>query len=176
MGTYYIVVNPTKKQFFDPFRFGEAVKFGGFLRGELSIQVLKLLLADQFRNDGHSFPGAWLGDPVIFAGDDNGLPDPGGVSTGSQNLYHLAGDQYADISYRALAELCSNPRQCQECAAAAAKDDVLLVSLGGVADQYPTLNLRSALEKVFGVPWREAYNEALKRTNLSALPRIDWPL
>ena len=69
MGAYFLVVNPTKRQYLDPARFGEAIKFSGLLRGDYCLQALKLLIADCFPRETTSFHGAWLGDPVMLASD-----------------------------------------------------------------------------------------------------------
>ncbi len=81
MGAYFLVVNPAKRQYLDPGRFGEPVKFSNVLAGAHCLRALKLLIADCFRPAGASFRGAWLGDPVFLASDDYGLPDPPGQVT-----------------------------------------------------------------------------------------------
>ena len=95
VGAYFLVVNPTRRQYLDPARFGEAIKFAGVLRGEFRLYVLKLLVSDCFPRTAASFSGAWLGDPVILASDDSGLPNPGGLATATatdaaRNLNALA--------------------------------------------------------------------------------------
>jgi hypothetical protein len=69
VGAYFLVVNPVRRQYLDPARSGEGVKFSSVLRGDHCIGSLKLLVADCFRRDRTSFRGAWLGDPVILAID-----------------------------------------------------------------------------------------------------------
>ena len=63
MGAYFLIVNPAKRQYLDPYRFGEGVKFSSVLRGDHCLRALKLLVADCFRPKPTSFRGAWLGDP-----------------------------------------------------------------------------------------------------------------
>lgn len=92
MGAYFLIVNPAKRQYLDPGRFGESVKFTSVLHGEYCLRALKLLIADSFPQNATSFCGAWLGDPVILASDDTGLPNPGGLITAtttdpSRNLH-----------------------------------------------------------------------------------------
>jgi hypothetical protein len=81
VGAYFLVVNPAKRQYLDPARFGEASKFSGVLQGDYCLLALKFLISDCFPQDAEAFRGAWLGDPVILASDDSGLLNPGGLTT-----------------------------------------------------------------------------------------------
>ncbi|MFO0958350.1 MAG: hypothetical protein U0800_13125 [Isosphaeraceae bacterium] len=178
MGAYFLVVNPARMQYLDPSRFGEGIKASSVLRGDFCIRALKLLVMDCYPRDAASFPGAWLGDPVILAGDDNGLPDPGGIVATSPhpNLNALAQAEYADISYRALAELASRASEAAELAEAARENDSLLLELGGVLDQYRVPNLEIALNEAVGRPWRQAWKKALAgHPSWYPPPPIDWP-
>ena len=181
MGAYFLVVNPAKRQYLDPGRFGEPIKFSNVLAGAHCLRALKLLIEDCFRPEGTSFHGAWLGDPVILASDDYGLPDPGGQITATaddpgRNLYALARAEFTDISYRALAELCRDAEVAEELAERAKGDDSFLVDLGTVLIQYHQFSLESALEQLVGRPWRKAYNQAMASSHWLPLMPIDWPL
>ena len=182
MGAYFLVVNPTKRQYLDPARFGEAIKFSGLLRGDYCLQALKLLIADCFPRETTSFRGAWLGDPVILASDDTGSPNPGGLVTATRvsplrNLSAWAKAEFIDISYRALAELCQDAETAVGLAAEAKSDRSLLIDLGAVVEQYHPRALEPALEEAVGRPWRKEYNKALANcTHWQPLPPIDWPL
>ena len=182
MGTYFLVVNPAKQQYLNPARFGEAIKFAGLLRGDYCVEALKLLLSDCFPGDAVSFRGAWLGDPVILASDDTGLPNPGGLVTGTaadpdRNLHAWAREEFSDISYRALAELCLDAEVATDLAAQARVDRSLLIDLGAVVEQYGSRALEQALEQAVGRPWRKEYHKALAElTYWQPLPPIDWPL
>ncbi len=182
MGAYFLVVNPTKRQYLDPGRFGEAIKFSALLRGDYCLHALKLLIADCFPRKTKSFRGAWLGDPVILASDDSGLPDPGGLITATRddphrNLNAQAQAEFIDISYRALAELCLSSNIASELAAMARSDDSLLIDLVAVLEQYHPRGLERTLEEAVGRPWRKAYNQALAACmTWRPLPPIDWPL
>jgi hypothetical protein len=183
MGASFLVVNPAKRQYLNPARFGEGNKFSPVLRGCHCIQALKLLISDErFRRDDTSFSAAWLGDPVILASDDGGLPDPACLATATtdepaRNLHAVARAEFADISYRALAELCRNPETAVELAARCNNDESLLIDLGATLEQYRVPTLERALNVAVGRPWRKGYNQA--RAKLSwwhPLPPIDWPL
>ena len=182
MGAYFLVVNPAKRQYLDPGRFGEAIKFSSVLRGDYCIQALKLLVADCFRRDPTSFPGAWLGDPILLASDDSGLPDPGGLVTATaedprRNLHAMAVAEFTNISYRALAELGMNRQTAAELAAQAREEESLLIDLGATLDQYRVGVLEAALNTAVGHPWRKAWNQArARRPWWSPLAPIDWPL
>lgn len=182
MGAYFLVVNPARRQYLDPGRFGEAIKFSAVLRGDYCLHALKLLIADCFPREAKSFRGAWLGDPVILASDDTGLPDPPGLVTAirddpRRNLNAMARAEFVDISYRALAELCARAKMAAELAEKARSDDSLLIDLVAVMEQYRLGGLERALEETVGRPWRKAYNKALAATmTWRPLPPIDWPL
>jgi hypothetical protein len=182
MGAYYLVVNPTKRQYLDPIRFGEGIKFEPLLRGEYCLMALKLLIADCFRRNESLFSGAWVGDPVILASDDSGLPDPGGLVTATPddpelNLHALASLEFTDISYRAIAEICLDKRDAAGLAARANEDGSLLIDLGATLTQYHLPALEHALNSVVGRSWREAYNRAqAELAYWHPLPPIDWPL
>lgn len=181
MGAYFIVVNPAKKQYLDPNRFGEGNKFTSVLRGEFCLRALKLLISDCFRRDKQNFCGAWLGDPVLLASDDSGLPNPNGLVTATtsdlaRNLNAQARAEFTDISYRALAELCLDPETAAELAAQAKQDQSLLIDLVGVIEQYDMPSLAFSLELAVGRPWRKTYNKARADSHWQPLPPIDWPL
>jgi hypothetical protein len=182
VGAYFLVVNPSKRQYLDPIRFGEAIKFSAVLRGDYCLHALKLLIADCFPHEANSFRGAWLGDPVILASDDSGLPDPPGLVTATQddphrNLNAMARDEFVDISYRALAELCTRAGMASELAERARSNKNLIIDLVAVMEQYRLRDLEGALEQAVGRPWRKAYNKALAATmTWRPLPPIDWPL
>ncbi len=182
MGAYFLVVNPAKRQYLDPARFGEGIKFSSVLRGDHCIQALKLLFADCFRRDETSFRGAWLGDPVILASDDGGLPGACGLQTATadepgRNLHGMARAEFTDISYRALAELCRDADTATELATRAKEDESLLIDLGATLVQYELPTLEFALDAAVGRPWRKAFNQAeAKLRYWRPLSRIDWPL
>jgi hypothetical protein len=152
------------------------------LRGDYCVRALKLLVFDCFPRDATSFRGAWLGDPVILASDDSGLPNPGGLVTGTaadptRNLHAWAEAEFTDISYRALAELCRDTEVATELAGRATADRSLLVDLGAVVEQYGPWALERALEQAVGRPWRREYNKALAELSYwQPLPPLDWPL
>jgi hypothetical protein len=180
MGAYFLVVNPAKREYLDPDRFGEGIKFDTVLRGDYCIEALKLLVSDCFRRDEASFSGAWLGDPVILASDDTGLPNPGGLDTATagepkRNLNEVAHAEFTDISYRALAELCRHPVTATELATRAREDKCLLVDLG--ATEYSLPALEAALDTAVGRQWRERYKQAQAENWWhEPLPPLNWPL
>jgi hypothetical protein len=182
MGAYFLVVNPTKRQYLDPGRFldDEDVKYSGLLHGRFCIEALKLLVSDCFRRNESSFDGAWLGDPVILASDATGLPIPG-IVTGTaehpdRNLYYMAKAEFMNISYRALAELASQNfgATAREFAEMAKVSQSFLANLSATVEQYHLPLVEAMLEETLGSQWREAA-QASKR-EWSTLPPIDWPL
>jgi hypothetical protein len=182
MGAYFIVVNPAKREFLDPSRFGEGIKFSVVLTGDHCLLALKLLIADCFERNENSFRGAWLGDPVILASDDYGVPNPPGVTTSApsdatRNLSAWAREEFSDISHRALAELCKDALVAAELAHKAKEHRDLLIDLGFVVEQYCPPALEPALEEAVGKPWRKAFNKAVKECSFWRPPKpVVWPL
>jgi hypothetical protein len=170
---YYLIVNPAKREYLDPDRFGWGTKFHNLLEGGPCTLALKYLIADDSI-------GWWVGDPVVLAGDDTGRPNPAGLVTAttndpSRNLYFQAQQEFTDISYRALALLARNPKIAADLADSAARDTRLLLDLGAVLDEYGTRALEIALERTVGRPWRKAHNKAAaERQDWRPLPRIGW--
>ena len=182
VGTYFLVVNPAKRQYIDPARFGEAIKFPAVLRGEHCLHALKLLICDRFKPAPNSICGAWLGDPVILAGDGEGLPNPGGLISTSpeepnRNLHAQAKSEFVDISYRVIAELALDRDVARTLAERAKKDKSLLIDLGAVIDQFHPGLLEYELEQTVGRPWRKEYNKAVAELSYwRPLAPIEWPL
>ena len=107
MGQYYLIVNFDKKQFLHPHKCGDGLKlleFGCSANGTLT--ALAVLLADgnnrgsgDLRSD-HPVIGSWAGDRIVIAGD---YADEGKFTNDHQRtLYHVAHDEYQDISRQAL--------------------------------------------------------------------------
>jgi hypothetical protein len=82
MGQYYIIVNPVKKQFINPHKFGSGLKLMEFTNDQHGpLQALAILLSNGNGQGGgdlgmeglteeqQALIGSWAGDPVIVAGD-----------------------------------------------------------------------------------------------------------
>jgi hypothetical protein len=172
MGVYYLLVNPAKREYLDPDRFGEGIKFGALLNGGHCALALKYLISDDC-------VGWWVGDPVILAADDTGPPNPGGLITATaekpgRNLYFQAREEFVDISYRAFALIARNHRFADELAERAATNSSFLLELGAMIEQYELKALEIALEQRVGGPWRKAYHQAIgAHPHWAPLPRVD---
>ncbi|HZV05970.1 MAG TPA: hypothetical protein VE999_12900 [Gemmataceae bacterium] len=184
MGAYYLVVNPAKRQYLDPARFGEAIKFQGVLEGGHCIRALKLLIVDNAAYPcSANFQSAWFGDPVILASDDSGPPNPSGITTATpdrpgRNLNQMARDEFTDISYRAIAELCLHDNDILREMIEEAKDDSgFFIDLANVRLQYRFPALEYAFLEAFGNSWRKKYDQTARECHWwQPLPPIDWPL
>ena len=105
MGQYFKIVNPTKKQCIDAFKFDENIKASGVMYGYHGFAVALLVCRlDEVPHTYGDLAGFWHGDPVIAVGDDYGEPDVYGVKTSTEenphrNLYWLAKEEYEDVSY-----------------------------------------------------------------------------
>jgi hypothetical protein len=175
MGVFYLIVNPAKKEYLDPYRFGQGAKFVNLLGGGPLTFAVKQLIAD-------SGPGWWVGDPIILAADDIGPPNPGRLVTNTptiphRNLNAQAREEFTDISYRVLALIGHSPEITAELAKMAVRKSDLLLDLGVVIEEYGIRPLEIALERVVGRPWRKAHNKAAAESpSWRPLPRIGWGL
>lgn len=124
MGQYYVIANLDKKEFLDPYAFGNGVKLMEFgMDGASTMTGLAILLASSNGMGGGDLhlpasskfghmPGRWAGDRVVIAGDyDDQEGSPGcGVYTrcGTASvLEQLANTteqtgMFSDVSYEVL--------------------------------------------------------------------------
>lgn len=182
MGVYYDLVNPAKKQFLEPGPFLDGNKFDEVLEHGYTLRALKELIADNSRGS-LSFRGAWLGDPVILAADDDGKSNPVGIQTTSQdspqrNLNQLAYDQYTNISFRLLAEMLLEQEIRDDYIRRAHDDADAFVYLVQMARQYPKSKLIPILEKAFGSTWETEIFEqqSRNRADRRSFPQVAWEL
>ena len=103
MGQYYRVVNLDKKQYLCPHEFDDGAKLMEFGNsGGGTMLALAVLLADgngrgggDFRSDA-AIVGSWAGDRIVISGD---YADAGKFTdTPDENLFHVTGESYEDIS------------------------------------------------------------------------------
>lgn len=124
MGQYYVIANLDKKEFLDPYGFGDGLKLMEFaMSGKGVLSGLAVLLASSNGQGGgdlhlphdsefHHVPGRWAGDRIVVAGDyDSDEHSPGnGVYSrcnGKTPLEELAGAvsdtaNFTDISAEVL--------------------------------------------------------------------------
>ena len=175
MGVYYKIVNVTKRQYLDAGQFGENIKASGFMYGYHGMAVALLVCdSSEVRHDYGALAGSWCGDRIIAAGDDNGQPDAHGLKTSTaddpqRNLNGMASDEFEDISYPALAMLCSNEWMAEELVEKVAKEmdafgfehhPYLLVHLGDVVTQMGCGPLERQMVGTFGPDWIRLYARA----------------
>lgn len=110
MGQYYVVVNLTKREFLEPYSFGDLAKLREFgtSRSGMLFGLAILLANSNGRGSGDAdnipenstvLPGRWAGDTIVIAGDYAGPGDPGEPPYGG-NLYTLCaeGKGFKDVS------------------------------------------------------------------------------
>ena len=90
MGTYYIVANDSKKEYVDPFDFGDPIKKFGILTGHHGKAIASLLIDPQ--RDKKYEEGYWSGDKIRVIGDNN--PD-----------HEYVEDNYTNISFHLIAKM-----------------------------------------------------------------------
>lgn len=173
MGALFLIVNPTKREYLDPFRFGEGAKIFNVLCGPHCLLALKYLI----RDDG---PGRWVGDSVVLASDDGASANPNSLTTSSasnpaRNLHEQAREEFANISHVVLARLSYSTKVAEQLAERAREDQSLILELGAVLDQYGSPPLEFALESAVGRPWRKAFNIARTASHRwQPLPLVEW--
>ena len=169
MGQYFKFVNPVKRQYIDPFYFGENIKASGVLQGYHAIAIAVLVCKlDEVQHDFGELAGSWYGHPIIVAGDDNGMADAYGVKTSTadnpeRNLNSMAEEEFEDITYRSIAMLCEGREGFAEEIAKYSKDNfdtLRLMFLGNVVFQVGCRPLEEALEKVYGHDWVKEFKQA----------------
>ena len=172
MGQYFIFVNPIKRQFLDPGKFDEGVKYYSVLYGYHAYAIA--LLVCNLTEVDHSYgqlAGSWCGDPVIVAGDDEGEADAYGIKTSTlenpeRNLYWRASEEFDDISYRAVAMLSVGRKGFVDEVVARTLNGFSpssgLIELGNVVIETGCEPLKQALVKGFGESWTDKYMAALK--------------
>jgi hypothetical protein len=178
MGVYYLVVNPVRREFLDPSRFGEGIKFSSVLGGPFCCLALKQLICD-------GYGGAWIGDPVVLAGDDSGPPNPAGIVTGTpmdpyRNMNRKAREEFANISYRCIADISCiahlSDSVTSQLVDRAAADPSFLIDLINVTFQYRLPHVDFAIRERFGTQWRREYDRAVRlHPDYQPLPAIDPP-
>lgn len=119
MGQYYKIANLDKKQFIDPYAFGDGAKLLEFGTSGTGVMAgLAILLANSNGRGGGDLPsdrgvvGSWAGDRIVIAGDYAQAGDAG--EFGPHNIYTLCyvgfhgTGTYQDISDLVIAALCDD--------------------------------------------------------------------
>lgn len=165
MGQYFLIVNTDKKQFLDPYRFGEGVAdlqvVSGYHAQALALLVVKM---DDIYGSENGLMSSWSGDFVAAAGD-YAQPDKHGIETSTpensdRNLYKMAREEFEDVSYKALAMLCETREPvCYELAEKAAlpRHKRLVFHLGNVIKEVGCEPLENAMYESLGSNWNKQY-------------------
>jgi len=132
MGQYYRVVNLDKRQYIDPYVFGDGVKLMEFgCSGNGTMTALAVLLASSNGMGGgdlhlgekskwKAVPGSWAGDRIVVAGDYDDDPKSPGFkvydmcntpSSPMTDLLEASGHEtrFVEISYHVLGCLLEDP-------------------------------------------------------------------
>src|SRR6266542_1439639 len=192
MGAYFLFVNPAKRQYLDPSRFGEGIKAGSLLHGQHGF-ALSLLLCDtsEARLGYGALAGAWCGD-AVYAASDEAPPDLHGLATATpddpqRNLNSLARDEYEDVSYPALAMLGENEWTAGSLVGGVARAlrdpgtaerrPPLLGHLGNTVLQTGCKPLAAELTQQLGgvAAWQRLYAEACEAHRLLPTPSYGAP-
>jgi hypothetical protein len=166
MGQYFIIVNPAKRQYLDAGGFGMSNKRSFLMQGIPGFAV-GLLICDDIDDRGPTgLLGSWVGDPIIAAGDDYGIPNPGGILTSSEsepnrNLNQLAHTEYEDITQRVIAMLAHySGGDAEELAEFGMVCDEGLLRLGQVVFALNCQPLKDALDRL-EPRWPSRYKKIL---------------
>ena len=122
MGQYYRILNLDKKEFLEPWSFGDGAKLLEFgCSGSGIMCGLAILLSDGNGRGGgdlhvpedaseelKSLVGSWAGDRIVVSGD---YADEGKFSDDpKRNLYELCGtSQFENISEKVIEVMCFDP-------------------------------------------------------------------
>ena len=126
MGQYYRIINLDKKEFLNPYAFGDGAKlleFGASGSGEMC--GLAILLADGNGQGGGDLfvpedapesvknaVGSWAGDRIVISGD---YAEAGRFIEGEKTLYQMCKDgEFKDISDLVIEAMCHDECLCRE--------------------------------------------------------------
>lgn len=70
MGIYYIIVNDTKREYIDPFYFGDSIRRTGLFKGAHGNGVAQLLIQVEDVPIAKYQMGYWAGDQLRLVGDN----------------------------------------------------------------------------------------------------------
>jgi hypothetical protein len=173
MGAWYIIVNPSRRQYLEIGGFGESFKSGSLITGASGRSLHAMAVAwlvCRFPGADYSeaalrddIAGGWFGDPIYFASDE-APPDLGGIPTSTperpdQNLSALA-SAYEDVTPRVIKSLCEKDDEIAEILVAGDDDRLKLRILGRAAIDLKCEPLAEALEARLGEGWRELCERA----------------
>jgi hypothetical protein len=175
MGAYFKIVNPDQRQFLDPAGMGVNPKHSGYMYGYFGQAVALLCCkADEVGRNFGPLAGSWYGHRIIAANDDYGVPDAYGIVTATverpdRNLNGLAGDEYEDITGKAMGMLALAFEDYAD-AQVTSMGDSELIDVGNAVLLYehdPAFRpgcdlLRQALERAIGKNWIDRYRRACR--------------
>lgn len=115
MGQYFKVVNTTKKEYINPHKMDDGVKFLEFFSGIVPQALCYLLhssdaASSEYNGEAWKNLGRWAGDTIVITGDydlpGKNIPeedkDP---DDADQTLYEVATDSYKEIGAEILDEV-----------------------------------------------------------------------
>lgn len=165
MGATYLVVNTTKRQFFDPDVVGvsENTKAGGILWGLSGHALAQLLFLNGPRNYHLT---SWVGDTFFLFGDGDESTLPRELlelgHDSEEPIFQLVVRHYADISLNLLAALCERTDLCQHYVACSEHNDQTYVALCQVLTSFATPRLEATFVDRFGQFWRKRMQSILR--------------
>lgn len=156
MGEYLCVANASKKQYFDPFHFGEGTKRSSFLYG-LSGFALGRLLSGQL--DSGLWLESWAGDALYVVGDESpvsAFPPLAELSDPDDTSWHVVKDNFDDITLNVLAFLLNHdPFIRDDLFQAADRDKQLFATIVQSFEQLPIPTVKEAFINRVGGNWRK---------------------
>ncbi|WP_422929005.1 hypothetical protein [Singulisphaera sp. PoT] len=160
MGINFIYVNPVKRQYIDPDLLLENSKSMGYLTAALSQRCLGILCCRNVAGIATfwEWSGRWFGDGVYAVGDGSTEPEIPELE-GEEGAWSLIHQQFDDISYHLLADLC-NADPGLAARLAESTNDALnsgIEHLGNVVNLAGCEPLRAALLETHGDRWTEIY-------------------
>lgn len=170
MGNSFLVVNPVRREYLDPWCFGDNPKTGGYMQGVHPV-AFALLVGPAVLSSSTGLEGTWNGHKLVVATDAASANQEGFV-TGTpdfpdRNLYRMVLDEFMDLSYSALAMVCERSTEIRDTLARRAKLEYessggrsfsLLRHLRKCVDEADCGALNRSLCECFDEDWRDIYD------------------
>lgn len=158
MGNTCLFVNPKKEEFLDPSYLGEGFQKRSVLKDPYTQHVIISLISDYSSgaNDSsvskNKIVSRWVGDPVVLAWGQGS----------SENLHDRAEENFTNISYLALADLCSNETILEEMIIKAKQDDTFFIYFINSLSLYHPDLMRDSIVTESLIGWKKRYAEVTK--------------
>jgi hypothetical protein len=162
MGTTYLVVNTTKRQYFDPGQMGNS-KYSGLLHG-IGGHALAVLLFPREKCRAGFLIESWAGDSLYIIGDEpEEKPFPGLARSAdeSRSAYEVVTQEYDEITLNLIASILGDYGVLDWYLEQADKHDHYFLTLANIV-LYVDPEFARLFEQRYGKGWPRRYQKALQ--------------